>query len=46
VKPQEVLEKSFDVNPDGDSQPTLAKILVPEALKLKNMVIEVTGAGK
>ena len=41
-----MLEKAFNVNPDGDSQPSLTKIIVPEELKLKNMVIEVTGGGK
>jgi hypothetical protein len=45
VKPFYFIEKTFEVNPDGDSAPAMTKIMVPDHLKLKNMVIEVTGNG-
>jgi hypothetical protein len=41
-----VIEKTFEVNPEGDANTTAVKIAVPDHLKLMNMVIELTGEGK
>ena len=46
VKPCHVIEKSFEVNPDGDQAATTSRIAVPEHLMLMNMVIEVNADGK
>jgi len=46
VKPCHVIEKTFEVNPEGDANTTAVKIAVPDHLKLMNMVIELTGEGK
>ena len=46
VKPCHVIERSFEVNPEGDANPSSVKIAVPDHLKLMNMVIELNGDGK
>jgi len=46
VKPCRVLEKTIEVDPEGDATEKKHKIEVPEDLKLQNMVIEITGEGK
>jgi len=46
VKPCRVLEKTIEVDPEGDASEKKHKIEVPEDLKLQNMVIEITGEGK
>jgi hypothetical protein len=45
VKPCHVIEKSVEVNPNGDITPSVTKIAIPEHLKLQNMVLEVSASG-
>jgi hypothetical protein len=46
VKPCHVIDKEIEVNPEGDANTQVSKIVVPDKLKLQNMVIEVNGEGK
>jgi hypothetical protein len=46
VKPCQVLEKTIEVDSEGDATEKKHKIEVPEDLKLQNMVIEITSKGK